>query len=118
MEKKLPGVYASKIEKKINNNEAIHYTNSDETNDKKVKKDNKKENKTKNKVELPKKGINDKINDIFNSTEYIYKADVEIKTKDDTIIKRIIGRNNHNLITIDNELIPIDKIEDIKFIKE
>ena len=33
MEKKLPGVFASKIEKKINNNESVHYTNADEKND-------------------------------------------------------------------------------------
>lgn len=118
MEKKLPGVFASKIEKKINNNESVHYTNSDEKND--IKKSEVKEeiNNKINKIDVPKKSIKEKINDIFSSTAYIYKADVEIKTKDKTITKRIIGRNNHNLITIDNELIPIDKIEDIKFIKE
>ena len=113
MEKKLPGVFASKIEKKINNNESVHYTNADE---KKEIKNSKNKEKT-NKLDLSKKDIKTKINDIFSSTAYIYKADVEIKTKDETITKRIIGKNNHNLITIDNELIPIEKIEDIEIIK-
>lgn len=114
MGKKLPGVFASKIEKKINNNESVHYTNADE---KKEIKNSKNKEKI-NKLELPKKDIKTKINDIFNSTEYIYKADVEIKTGDKMSIKRIIGRNNYNLITVDNELIPIDKIEDINIIKK
>ncbi len=54
------------------------------------------------------------INSIFTSNNYIYKADVEIKLKDKTINKRIIGKNKNYLITIDNELIPIQEILDIK----
>lgn len=57
--------------------------------------------------------IDKKIDNIFNSKDYVYKADVTIITDTDTLKKRIIGRNNNNLITIDNEYIPISIIRDI-----
>ena len=61
------------------------------------------------------KNINQKINDIFNSYKYVYKADVIITTNEGESIKRIIGKKDNNLITFDNELINIDTIKDIKF---
>ena len=57
--------------------------------------------------------IEQKIFNIFNSKDYIYKADVTIVTDTQTLKKRIIGKNNNNLITIDNEYIPISIINDI-----
>ena len=51
---------------------------------------------------------------MFNSTSYIYKADVKITLKNGSISKRIVGRNSTHLITIDNELIPITDILDIE----
>ena len=73
---------------------------------------------TKNKEDITGKTIYQKINDIFSSPNYIYKANVEITLKDKTIIKRIIGRNKDYLITMDNELIKIVDIIDIKSIKK
>ena len=55
-----------------------------------------------------------KINDIFSSPNYVYKANVEIVLKDKTVNKRIIGRNKNYIITMDNELIPVNDIIDIK----
>ncbi len=57
--------------------------------------------------------IMQKIYNIFNSKDYIYKIDVYIKTDEGTFPKRIIGKNKDYLITIDNEYIPINKIKDI-----
>lgn len=54
-----------------------------------------------------------KIKDIFNANDYVYKADVYITTDKETIKKTIIARNKDNLITIDNEYIPISMIRDI-----
>ena len=59
--------------------------------------------------------INQKINNIFNSNKYVYKADVVITTKDGKVVKKIIGQNKTHLITIENELIPISNILDIDF---
>mgnify|MGYP001126867138 CR=1 FL=1 len=59
-----------------------------------------------------------KINKIFTSTNYIYKADVKITTDTEVLIKKVIGKNNKNIITLDNKLIPIDIIKDIEIINK
>lgn len=95
----LPKVFHNKINKEIKNNENIFYSNNTrEINEE--KKDN--------------KNIIQKINEIFSSSNYIYKANVEIVMNDKTIHKRIIGRNKDYIITMDNELIKISDIIDIK----
>ena len=55
-----------------------------------------------------------KINNLFKSNKYIYKINVNIKTKSRDFDTTIIGKMNNNLITIDNNLIPIKDIVDIK----
>ena len=57
--------------------------------------------------------IDQKIEQIFKEKDFVYKADVEIITDAETIKKRIVARNQNNLITIDNEYIPISIIRDI-----
>lgn len=109
MDKKLPGIYANKIDKKLTNNESVYYSSS-----------NINENRTVSPLaDEPKKfdglNINQKINNIFNSNKYVYKADVIITTNEGKMIKKIIGQNNTHLITIENELIPISNILDIEF---
>lgn len=110
MEKKLPKVYANKIDKEIKNNETVYYDRGD-----------------KREIEVPesKKNIipteltiQQKINKIFGSSRYVYKADVDITLKDGKISKKVIGRNRNELITMDNELIKIADIIDIKFTEE
>jgi predicted RNA-binding protein Jag len=111
MDKKLPSVFANKITKKIENNESVFYS--------KNKEESAKEKKAKDtRTTKIAKNISQKINDIFSATDFIYKADVEITYDNQTIIKRLIGRNNKALITYDNELIPIDKITDIKKVEK
>lgn len=101
--KDLPKIFHNKIEKKINNNRNVYYSNSN-TNNIKESRDN--------------RTILQKINDIFSSPNYIYKANVEITLKDKKITKRIIGRNKNYIITMDNDLIPITDIIDIKSLKK
>ena len=57
--------------------------------------------------------VEQKIQNIFNSPNYIYKIDVVIVTDNNKVNKRIIGKNKNNLITMDNEYIPINTIRDI-----
>jgi len=102
MDKKLPKVFANKIDKKINNNETYYATNENRGVKEEI-------------TEKESYNINQKIRNIFNSTRYVYKADVVITMTDKTVTKKIIGKNNNQLITIDNELIPISDILDIKF---
>ena len=111
MGKKLPEVFHNSIDKKLTNNEDIFYSLK-ENKDINTNKDNK-VNKNLN----VNKSIRAKINEIFASSSYVYKASVIIKTKDNTINKRIIGRNSKYLITMDNEKIDIDSIIDIELEK-
>ena len=96
MEEK-PKMYQNKINKEFHNNTLVYMSNNQNN---------------KNTIY----GINDirkKINDIINSNSFIYYANVHIILDNDTIIRKIIGINNNNLVTIDNEYIPIENIKDI-----
>lgn len=67
--------------------------------------------------EIESKNINRKIRDIFNSPNYVYRANVSITMNDgETLKKTIIGRTNNSLITIDDELIDVSKIIQIDFL--
>lgn len=107
MDKKLPKVFQNKIDKDISNNDKFYYSaNKEESN-------NETKAETKSKIIKP-NNINKKINEIFSSPSYVYKANVEVTTKDSTITTKIIGRNKSYLITMDNKTIPINDIVDIK----
>ena len=102
MDKKLPKVFANKVDEKSGNNESIYYSHS------------KDDSLERGYTPVKGKNVNQKINEIFNSSNYVYKADVKITLKDGVITKRIVGRNATHLITIDNELIPLTDIKDIE----
>ena len=92
-----PKVFRNTINKNIKNNKKVFYS------------------KNKNEEEIiDNRNVIQKLNDIFSSPNYIYKANVKIKTKDDIITTRIIGRNKDYIITMDNKLISIKDIIDIK----
>lgn len=103
--KELPKMYHNTIDKNINNNERIFSTMYN--NDIDIRKDNpfisNKNNYT----------VEQKIYNIFNSPNYIYKIDVIIVTDKGKDKKRIVGKTKTNLITMDNEYIPINTIRDI-----
>lgn len=69
---------------------------------------------SKDKVLKNNSNIKDKIANIFNRRSYIYKINVEIEDNDKTYSTTIIGKTDRYLITINNELIPINNIKDIK----
>lgn len=110
MEKKLPRVFANKIDKNLDNNEACFYS---ACNDKEVNEQNNR--KKDDRFVVRGENVEQKIQSIFASPKYVYKADVDITLKDGVVSKRIIGRNTTYLITIDNELISISDIIDIDF---
>lgn len=105
MKKDLPEMYHKELNKNINNNRSVFSSLIEKTIEKPK--------------ETPKERKNDwftieqKIFNIFKAKDYIYKVDVTIVTDEQTIKKRIIGKNANNLITIDNEYIPISIIRDI-----
>lgn len=110
MKKEIPKVYANRFDKKLENNCRVCVTKSDE-----IIEETTNEESIDNEINLVQKDIHQKIKEIFNSNRYVYKADVVITLKEETITKRIIGQSNNQLITMDNELIPISDIIDITF---
>lgn len=102
--KELPKMYHNIIDKNINNNEKVYSTLYN------YKENIKNDRYINNRNNLT---VEQKITNIFNSPNYIYKIDVKIVTDNDTLRKRIVGKNKNNLITIDGEYIPINTIRDI-----
>lgn len=95
--KDLPKVFANQINNNLNNTQNVYYGS-----------DRGFENK-KDSVSIVKK-----INNIFASTNHVYKSKVKIELKDKIVEKVIVGKTNTNLITIDGELIKIIDIVDIE----
>ena len=95
--KKLQNLYTNSFDKKIDN--SLEF----------IKINNKEEIKTFSKNE-----INKKINDIFKSKKYIYKIKVEITLENKVFETYLIGKTNNKLITLDNNLIYINQIQNIK----
>lgn len=105
MNKDLPEMFKGSINKDTNNNERVFSTlNSSKTII---------NNNNSNINNYSKYEVNKKINDIFNSSDYVYKVDVTIVTEDGEYKKRVVGKVKDSLITMDNEKIPIDSIRDI-----
>lgn len=91
-----PKMYRCDTKKRFNNNKIVYASYNDnnikvyDTND-----------------------IRKKINNIFNSDNFIYRTKVNIVIDNQIITKKIVGLYNNNLVTIDNEHIPINLISDI-----
>lgn len=103
MGKKLPKIFPGKVTQNSGNNKKVFYSTKEEK---------------MNKEEKPKQNINQKLRQIFNSSNYVYKANVKITLENGSVIKQIIGKNKNHLITIENELIPIKEIKDIEIVKK
>lgn len=103
MNNELPEMYRGNIDSDISNNSYM-YSSLDRTFNNNINNISKKYSKYE---------IENKINNIFNSKDVIYKANVIIVTDNDKYSKKIIGKTKDNLITIDNEYIDINTIRDI-----
>lgn len=110
--KELPKMYRNKIDREICNNDKVFSTIYSNFTEKIVKEENRVVANNKNNYT-----VEQKIANIFNSPNYIYKVDVVIITDNDTLNKRIVGKTKTNLITIDSEYIPINTIRDIYIAK-
>lgn len=112
--KELPKIYRNKIEKEIKNNEKMFSTMYNIINE------TTSSNEERGTITIDNRNnytVEQKIANMFNSPNYIYKIDVVVVTDKDKSTKRIVGKTKTNLITMDNEYIPINTIRDI-FIKK
>ncbi len=87
MRKELPKVFKNNITKPINNNKTVYYGANDRVADNKIT----------------------DIDKLFKQNK-IYRTNVKIKTDSKELETKIIGRSTKHLITINNELIPINSI--------
>jgi len=95
--KEKPKMYQNKVAKEFHNNKLIYTSFGNDNFD----------------IRYDTSDIRKKINDIINSNTFIYSKLVHIIIGNEMITRKIIGVYNNNLITIDNEYIPIDNIKDI-----
>jgi len=116
MEEKLPHVFANRVTNASNNKKFYYSTleNRGVNNNSQRNNDNKIIDKYNLKNVVQKNEIRNKIINIFKSPNNVYKVKANIKINGKTITKYLIGRTNTNLITLDDELIEIDKIEAIE----
>lgn len=98
MSKKLPSVYASPINKKIDNTQDLYYSALTRNNPK----------------EYSLNEIIKKINDIFNSPNHVYKSRVVITTSNNALEEIIVGRTANSILTIDGKVIKISDIKNIE----
>ncbi len=93
--KDLPKVYASPINKQIENNKEMFYSRLLEE-----------KNGPKN--------ISKEIDKIFKSRDFVYKSKVSITTKNGIIETNLVGKNASSILTLDGKSIKITDILDIK----
>ena len=110
--KKLPKVFQNELKKTIKNNKEVCYLKNEETKSEQIKIKNKKE-ETLNNIQ----NITEILNKIFNGIGYSYNIPLEIKTNDKIYNTSLIAKTSNNLITIDNEIIPISNIICINYKK-
>lgn len=94
----LPNIFQNKNIKVLNNQQNLYYGKDVDTTP----------------VKSPYKDIRNDIKRLFSSKNYVYRLNCIITCNDRTIDTYIIGHNSNSIITIDNELIPIKDIIDIK----
>ena len=97
---KKPEIYKPPINKKLNNNERVYYSNL---------KEEVRSNKSINREETPEQTLL-RLN---NSGSYIFNIGVLIKTKDKTYDTKIAGKIGNKLITLDGIVIPFNDIVSI-----
>jgi hypothetical protein len=90
-------MYRCERDKIFNNNRSVYASYED----------------NKNNVIYNSNDIRKKINNIINSDSFIYRTRVNIVIDNQVLSKKIAFIHDNNLVTIDNEYIPIELIQDI-----
>ena len=108
MNDKFPEIYKNKInDLKTKVQEEYYYHNKLE--------ESVNENEEVTEEQIDVNDLRKKISNIFNRSDYIYQADVNIMYKDGKIINdKLIGFKDDYLLLKDNGKVNIDKIKDIK----
>lgn len=96
--KKLPEIYKSNITKNIKNNKEVCYLKNIDTRNHNL-------------------DVEDVINDIFSGIGYAYNIPVIIDTMNKKYETSLVAKSKDNVVTLDNEVIAIKDIINIKRLK-
>lgn len=99
--KRVPEIFVNKINKNISNNKEVYYSYNDK-------------NVYEEEIIPNEYDLQQKINKLFKSNDFIYKKKFKIKTKDYEREYTIISKNYDYLLCIDGTKIYIKDIIDIK----
>lgn len=113
MSNKLPHVFANRVSN-VSNNKKFYYSELERREQYKKQKTDNIVDKYNLKNTIQKNDVRNKIIQLFKSPNNVYKVKANITIDGKVITKNLIGRTNSSLITLDDELIDIDKIEDIE----
>lgn len=103
MNKKIPKIFVNKINKNIDNNTSVYYSYKDNNIQEKV-----------TEIKIDYFELQNKINNLFRSKDFIYKKKFLIKTSNFEKEFVIISKSYDYLLTINGEKIFIKDIIDIK----
>ena len=105
--KKLPKIYQSELNKVHNNREVFDSLKEENDN---------KPSKTKKSINYDTLSVREKIKELINQNSYIFNTKVKLIKDDAEIECQIAGVVNNHIITMNNEIIKIDDIKDIKIL--
>ena len=108
--KKLPNIYRNPIDKKVRHNKSVFDSLKD------------KPNLSQEEVSEINNSYNDltvkeKIQELINQNNYIFNTKVSLILANEEKVCKIAGVVNNHIITMNNEIIKIDSVKDIKILK-
>lgn len=110
MSKKLPGIYQNHIPARLSNNTNVFYSQYENV----FPKANGKVVSSVSQESEKKPSVEEMIQEIFGTSGYVFNIPVEIRTHHQTYDTYIATKAKNNLITMDNEIIPIREIVSIQ----
>ena len=113
--KKLPKIYQNESIKKINNNKSVFDSLKDDLN--RIDKEKRIKEESQEELEFKGLSVRDKLNELINQKSYIFNTKISLVFSDHEESTQIAGVVNNHIITMDNKIIKIDDIKDIKILK-
>ena len=108
--KKLPKIHEFKLSNNIHNNKKV-FDSLKDNNLNEIKKNTNKISNNSDSI----LSVKDKIKKLIQSNNYIFNTEVTLIFEDKEVDCHIAGVVNNHIITMDNEIIKIDDLKDIKY---
>ena len=112
--KKLPKIYQNELNKKINNNKKVFDGLKEEAT--LLRSDNK-EKKQEINPKYNNLTVHEKLQELINQNSYIFNTPVSLVFESREETCQIAGVVNNHIITMDNKIIKINELKDIKILK-